>query len=614
MKRFITAIFTLCTLASCTSSQEQALARFETKFMKQTNQSDLNSLRERLAEVNEDITTKGILHDPVIDEYLLTGYDYGQFYDWDLYFENIYQMYIGESKYCFKNLEGFFARQEPSGFIKRAFGTKDFGANHMFKPFVAQTVLLGMRQSDDKEWLTKYYDNISRYLDFWHSEYDKDGNGLCVWYNSDHSGMDNQHSRVIGEWKGDNVLLDEGVDLNSYLYREHQAMAELSQMIGKSEQAKRHLEKAEQIKEAINRYLWDEKDGIYYDRLETTGELNRVKGVSAFAPMYAGVASKNQAERLVKEHLTNPDEFWAEYPIHTLAKSEKEYQQVGCQPPQTFCNWNGTTWIPFNYMVFHGLMDYGYTELAEELAYKTFDLVFQQNDVTREYYNSETGVGYGRKPFFGWSTLAYLMPLEFEMNYNPTAIKEVEMPKLVELIGTKKIAHKDPYTTDWESLKQHKATPDWFADAKLGVYYHWGVYSVPGWNTEWYPRWMYVPDREVGFGAHVYEYHLENYGADVDYHDFIEMWEAPKFSAKEWCDMFEDLGAKFIGTIAEHHDGFSMWDSEVNPWNVADMGPKIDVMKQMAEEVQSRDLKFMATFHHGFHHMYYPKNKEGYEQ
>ncbi|MFI3248263.1 MAG: alpha-L-fucosidase [Rikenellaceae bacterium] len=55
-----------------------------------------------------------------------------------------------------------------------------------------------------------------------------------------------------------------------------------------------------------------------------------------------------------------------------------------------------------------------------------------------------------------------------------------------------------------------------------------------------------------------------------------------------------------------------MWDSEVNPWNVADMGPKIDVMKEMAAEVKSRDLKFMATFHHGFHHMYYPKNQAIY--
>ncbi len=171
---------------------------------------------------------------------------------------------------------------------------------------------------------------------------------------------------------------------------------------------------------------------------------------------------------------------------------------------------------------------------------------------------------------------------------------------------------KPTYTTDWESLKQHKAAPDWFADAKLGVYFHWGVYSVPGWGSEWYPRWMYTPDRE-GWGSAIYGYHKETYGENFHYHDFIPMWEAPNFSAVEWVDMFEDMGAKFIGSIAEHHDGFSLWDSEVNPWNSVDMGPKLNVVKEIAEETRKRDLKFMATFHHGFHQLFYPKDSKTYD-
>ncbi|MFI3247864.1 MAG: alpha-L-fucosidase [Rikenellaceae bacterium] len=172
---------------------------------------------------------------------------------------------------------------------------------------------------------------------------------------------------------------------------------------------------------------------------------------------------------------------------------------------------------------------------------------------------------------------------------------------------------KEKYSTDWESLKQHKAAPDWFADAKLGIYFHWGVYSVPAWGTEWYPRWMYVPDRDEGWGHDIYEYHKETYGEDFHYHDFIPMWEAPKFSAKEWVDMFDDMGAKFIGSIAEHHDGFSMWDSEVNEWNSKDMGPGIDVVEAIANETRDRGLKFMATFHHGYNHLFYPKNISSYK-
>lgn len=164
------------------------------------------------------------------------------------------------------------------------------------------------------------------------------------------------------------------------------------------------------------------------------------------------------------------------------------------------------------------------------------------------------------------------------------------------------------FTTDWESLKKHKVVPEWFADAKLGVYFHWGVYSVPAFGNEWYPRWMYVYDRDPKlWGGLTYEYHRETYGRDFHYHDFIPMWKAENFSAKEWVDMFEDMGARFIGSIAEHHDGFSLWDSKVNEWNSAQMGPEIDVVKAIGDEVRSRNLKYMTTFHHGFHMMFYPK-------
>ncbi|MBT9188889.1 alpha-L-fucosidase [Zobellia russellii] len=170
----------------------------------------------------------------------------------------------------------------------------------------------------------------------------------------------------------------------------------------------------------------------------------------------------------------------------------------------------------------------------------------------------------------------------------------------------------DKFGPDWENLKQHKAAPGWFADAKLGVYFHWGVYNVPANGNEWYGRFMYENDRRKTWGKDVYDYHTKTYGRDVDYHDFIPQWKAEKFSAKRWVDMFENMGAKFIGTIAEHHDGFSLWESEVNPWNSFDKGPKIDVVKQIGDEVKKRNLKFMTTFHHGFHMHFYPKKENSF--
>lgn len=169
----------------------------------------------------------------------------------------------------------------------------------------------------------------------------------------------------------------------------------------------------------------------------------------------------------------------------------------------------------------------------------------------------------------------------------------------------------ESYKADWEDLKRHEAAPEWFIDAKLGVYFHWGVYNVPANGNEWYPRWMYIYDRE-GWGSDVYDYHTKTYGRDVHYHDFIPQWKGEKFDAKEWVDIFENLGAKFIGSIAEHHDGFSLWESKVNPWNAKALGPGIDVVKAIADETKNRDLKFMTTFHHGFHMMFYPKNENAF--
>jgi alpha-L-fucosidase len=184
---------------------------------------------------------------------------------------------------------------------------------------------------------------------------------------------------------------------------------------------------------------------------------------------------------------------------------------------------------------------------------------------------------------------------------------------LIAIIATVTLTNaQEKFKPEWESLKKHNAAPEWFADAKLGVYFHFGVYNVMANGNEWYGRFMYEKDRRKSWGKDIYDYHTKTYGRDVDYHDFIPQWKAEKFSAKRWVDMFQNMGAKFIGTIAEHHDGFSLWESEVNPWNSFDKGPKIDVVKEIAQEVKKRDLKFMTTFHHGFHMHFYPKKEHSF--
>lgn len=157
------------------------------------------------------------------------------------------------------------------------------------------------------------------------------------------------------------------------------------------------------------------------------------------------------------------------------------------------------------------------------------------------------------------------------------------------------------FKSEWESLKQHE-TPSWFLDAKFGIYCHWGPYSVPAYKTEWYSHWMYVKDHPIR------KYHEQTYGPlnEFGYKDFIPMFTAEKFNADEWAELFKKAGAQFAGPVTEHSDGFAMWDSEITNWNAAKMGPKRDVVGEMAKAIRKQNMKFIATFHHQWNFGWYP--------
>jgi len=158
----------------------------------------------------------------------------------------------------------------------------------------------------------------------------------------------------------------------------------------------------------------------------------------------------------------------------------------------------------------------------------------------------------------------------------------------------KATAAKTVYEPTWESLAKVNEAPDWFRDAKFGIYFHWGVYSVPAFGDEWYPRNMYnVKSRE-------YKHHVETWGDPnkFGYPDFVPMFKAEKFDPDAWAELFKQAGAKFAGPVAEHHDGFAMWDSELTPWNAADRGPKQDITGELEKAIRKRGMRFVTTFHH----------------
>lgn len=155
----------------------------------------------------------------------------------------------------------------------------------------------------------------------------------------------------------------------------------------------------------------------------------------------------------------------------------------------------------------------------------------------------------------------------------------------------------------WNELTKYQ-TPEWMKKAKFGIYTHWGVYSVPafGPNVSWYPYRMYQE------GSDQFAYHCKRFGhpSEVGYKDLIPMFTGEKFDANEWADLFQKAGARFAGPVAEHHDGFSLWDSQVNPWNAAKMGPKRDVVGELEKAVRAHGMYYLTAFHHAENWKFFP--------
>jgi len=148
------------------------------------------------------------------------------------------------------------------------------------------------------------------------------------------------------------------------------------------------------------------------------------------------------------------------------------------------------------------------------------------------------------------------------------------------------------YQANWDSLKKYQA-PDWFRDAKFGIFIHWGVYSVPGFSNEWYPRNMYRK------GTPENKHQLETYGPldKFGYKDFIPLFKAESFDPVKWVALFKKAGARYVVPVAEHHDGFAMYKTALSKWNAFEMGPHRDVVGELAAEIKKQGLVFGLSSH-----------------
>jgi alpha-L-fucosidase len=156
-----------------------------------------------------------------------------------------------------------------------------------------------------------------------------------------------------------------------------------------------------------------------------------------------------------------------------------------------------------------------------------------------------------------------------------------------------------PFRPQWESLG-HYEVPAWYRDAKFGIFIHWGVYSVPAFGNEWYPRNMYVE------GSDENHHHLATYGTPdkFGYKEFIPRFKAEHFDPGAWAKLFKDAGAKYVVPVFEHHDGFAMYDCGLSDWTAVKMGPHRDLVGDLAKAVRAEGLHLGASSHRVEHNFF----------
>ncbi|MEE3625431.1 alpha-L-fucosidase [Nitrospirillum sp. BR 11752] len=172
----------------------------------------------------------------------------------------------------------------------------------------------------------------------------------------------------------------------------------------------------------------------------------------------------------------------------------------------------------------------------------------------------------------------------------------------------KKVAAGDaggPFRPDWDSLRTWQVPP-WYADAKFGIFIHWGVYSVPAFGSEWYSRRMYIP------GSKEYQHHLAVYGPPdkFGYKDFIPLFKAEKYDPRAWAALFRAAGARYVVPVAEHHDGFAMYATRLSDWSALRMGPKRDLIGDLARAVRAQGLRLGLSSHRAEHDWFFGEGRK----
>lgn len=348
-----------------------------------------------------------------------------QIFQWDTHFMAMFGRYAHHIFPFINSHDNFYCSQHEDGMINRVINEND-GTDHHWgggpnnarainPPLFAWAEIETYRVTGDKSRFKLVAESIEKYIDW--VEINRCGTDTphrLYWSNGQASGMDNT-PRDNGRpepgdgWDYHSAIDHMGwVDMSSQMVMAYNDLAYIYDELGEKKKAKKNREKATNISQLINKWLWDESTGLYYD-VRPDGTKTELITAATFWPMMAGIANEKQCKKLV-DNLTNTELFWRSIPVPTLAANQSDYDKSGRY-------WKGGVWAPTNYMIAQALNKNGYRNIAVELTYKYLDAISKVYDKTGTFWEvyspdmyipstNASGMHMVEPDFVGWTGLA----------------------------------------------------------------------------------------------------------------------------------------------------------------------------------------------------------------
>jgi len=363
-------------------------------------------------------------------DYLVPAGPYSEQWDWDAFFMCISLITedISHAKYLKNWVLNYLENSSADGKVPGCVTPQGPDPRlKQMKPLIAQGAALASIYLNDWQWLLPHFDRLKCVVQYridnvWSNKY-----GLAVWFDAMESGIDNNLAAL--DFPDYSVA---AVDVNSFMYAEFIAMEKIAHNLEFSEIAQQFCQRAVDLKIAMNKYLWDDSDGMFYNLNTETGQLIRCISCSNFFPLTYQLASPNQAKSLVQQYLLNSEHMRSEHGLRTASKQEIGFNNTKMIKPHS--NWQGPIWPIMTYLYCIGLSNYGYTTESSEIAESTISLVM--NDIKKtggmhENYNSETGEPLAAPYFVSWNLLMGNVLEDIHFQRNPLQVSDSNLRQKV---------------------------------------------------------------------------------------------------------------------------------------------------------------------------------------